>query len=159
MHASPYALKELIYIYDNLGSQFLINPLNITAQILKSPSPSVGSSKGASDVTRMSTLRFANTNTKIHPFYNPRLLSPKLKKMTKAMRMSGQQQNLHILTFIQTNLRDWFKSSACYCSADDSDPCFFVVKTKDKKSDTQTRAESQISKSAENMKGFIHLQN
>lgn len=67
MHASPYALKELIYIYDNLGSQFLINPLNITGQILKSPSPYVGSSKGAWDVTRMSNSEICKY-TKIHPF-------------------------------------------------------------------------------------------
>lgn len=58
---SPYASKDLIYIYDNLDSPFLINPLNIRTQIRKSPSASVESSKRARDVTRMSTPRFAHT--------------------------------------------------------------------------------------------------
>lgn len=64
-HVSPYASKDLIYIYDNLDSPFLINPLNIRTQILKSPSASVESSKRARDVTRMSTLRFATKHTHI----------------------------------------------------------------------------------------------
>lgn len=62
-HISPYASKDLIYIYDNLDSPFLINPLNIRTQIRKSPSASVESSKRAKDVTRMSTLRFAKKYT------------------------------------------------------------------------------------------------
>lgn len=55
MHLCTYDSKELIYIYDNLNSQFLINLLNIMTQIRKSHSPSIASSKRARYVTKMST--------------------------------------------------------------------------------------------------------
>lgn len=108
-HISPYASKDLIYIYDNLDSPFLINPLNIRTQIRKSPSASVESSKRAKDVTRMSTLRFAKkyTHTQTAPATAiPNLCTcPRTQNLTVEQEMAARHQQMHILILTQNILR------------------------------------------------------
>lgn len=143
-HVSPYASKDLIYIYDNLDSPFLINPLNIRTQIRKSLSVSMESK----DVTRMTTLRFAkkHTHTRALMLLQSQIfaLVPELKIHSGAAD-AGRHQQLYILMPIKHILRRFWLSHKQAIEMLTIMILSFTREDGERESERQTHTESQIS--------------
>lgn len=126
-----YASKELIYIYDNLNSPFLIN-LHSGIQICKSPSASVESGM----IARTEENNIVATK---HPVYFPNKVSAHVPEPNAHNGWLSVHSHTSLLKKIG------FKSQVSYRSADDCDPLFHQQRTGKGEPEGQMHAEAQIS--------------
>lgn len=149
---SHYAWKDLIYIYDNLDSPFLINSLNIRTQIRKSPCASVESSERTRDVTGMSTLRFAHKKNILAPKHPCCCCcwNPKLLHLSQNQKLSGAADSWWTPTVVhsQTHTARPKKIGLSHKQAFEMLMImilFFTGEDRQREPERQTHTESQIS--------------